>query len=220
LTKIITSDSICPQQAKEGDNMNKNDRMLYIVYFALFMFLLLWIYPSEANFNKVSVKKQLPDLVLVGYEEQKELVTKTKQVIEYQTEVKYETLNNKKIIGQKEVGTGNYKRIQYTGRYVYNEVKTTNGNIEYKYIDSYTYNHCEESCSIRKMYVYDQYSIEETKQLVNIYIDELVINEVETVKEVIKEYMVEEEVIRQKPIYSIEEKQPKNNFKPLLLFNI
>jgi hypothetical protein len=220
LTKIKTSVNICPQQAKEGDNMNKTDKILYIVYFTLFMFLLLWIYPSEANFNKVSIKKQLPNLVLVGYEEQTELVTKTKQVIEYETEVAYESLNNKKLIGQKEVGTGNYKRIKYTGRYVYDQIKANNNNIEYIYIGSYSYNHCEETCIVKKMYIYDQYLVEETKQLVNIYIDEMIIKEIKITKEVVKEYTFKEQVLKQKPIYSIEEKAVKNDFKTLILFNI
>jgi len=187
--------------------MNKSEFTLYSIYFILFMFLLLWISPSEAKINN---QKQLPNLIIV---EEEKIITnfKTVTIIDYKEEVYQAKEITKKVIGQKKVGTNEFKRIKYLGRYVYDSKQSNTLNNEYVYIDSYSYNHCDNECINKTMFIYDKYLVEENTKIVPIVIEELVFVSKEHLVPIERQEIIEESFLTKVPVYKIEENN-LNNF--------
>lgn len=180
--------------------MTKTEKTLWYIYLLLFLFLILWIYPSSAydtfvlknnKFKKIVVNNEITT-AKTSYLEKKELVEKTEL----------------KIVGQKEVPTGEFVKINYLGRYVYDKKVISKDLV---YVDKYQATICEISCQKRTMYIYDKYEIKELTKIVDIIILETIyVEEVKLIPIVKKEIA---KIENYESIYKYDQSSVKNPFQ-------
>jgi hypothetical protein len=186
----------------EGFMKNK-EFILVSIYISLFIFLLLWIYPSnsvsteiEDNFKESKVLYTSKEIKVFSHFTVKSIVVDKINEIEYS-----HTELVKEEIGQRSLKTGAYKRIRYLARYQYDVRQKNTSNTEYVFLFEKIYNICEESCKIVKMYVYDAYEVVEVKRTEIIYSNkEIDIYKVKT-KEIYEDVIIPVYIDKKEDIY-------------------
>lgn len=175
------------------------ERILKTMFILLFMFLLMWIYPSkqkniviETSSNKVLVSSRI-EKKIVGYT--------NKQILSHQIE-------EKEIIGHELVNTDKYERIEYLGRYERQEKRVNDNNREYVFVASRRQIICDKECLEVNIYAYDEYSIRTVKELRPIYKINLI-----DIYKTMEEPIYKEEIINEyKEVTKLEDIAIKNIF--------